>query len=222
MIRAVVFDFDGLILETEEPWFELWQDVFRAHGQVLAFETYAALIGTSVAAFDPYRHLEERTGRPIERESLRREMRRRYDDLIRTRPVQPGVDDYLSAARRLGLGLAVASSSDRAWVHGHLGRLGLLDRFDAICCAEDVERVKPDPALYLLAAERLSVEPREAIAIEDSPNGITAARRAGLYCVAVPNALTTRLAIDVADLRLASLVDMPLDDVIARANALTG
>jgi beta-phosphoglucomutase-like phosphatase (HAD superfamily) len=113
--------------------------------------------------------------------------------------------------------LAVASSSSRAWVAGHLQRLGVLERFEVLKCSDDVERVKPDPALYRAACEHLGVPPARAVAIEDSPNGILAAKRAGLFCVAVPNALTGRLVLDAADLRLASLSELPLANLLTLA-----
>ena len=125
------------------------------------------------------------------------------------------VHDYLAEAGRLGLHLAVASSSSRAWVHGHLTRLALHQHFFCIKCRDDVSHPKPDPALYQAALEALGVEPQEAIALEDSPNGILAAKRAGLFCVAVPNPLTSQLSLAQADLQVASLADLPLTRLLA-------
>jgi HAD superfamily hydrolase (TIGR01509 family) len=123
---------------------------------------------------------------------------------------------YIADAKRLGLKLAVASSSDRAWVERHLERLGLLKEFDCIKCAEDVEQVKPNPDLYLAVLDELGLRALEAIALEDSPKGITSAKAAGVFCVAVPNALTRQLATDHADLRLDSLAEVPLEALISR------
>jgi beta-phosphoglucomutase-like phosphatase (HAD superfamily) len=124
-------------------------------------------------------------------------------------------DDYVEEADRRKLKLAVASSSGRRWVVGHLERLGVAHRFDAIKTADDVERVKPAPDLYLAAVAALGLKPYEAIALEDAPNGLHAAKRAGLFCVAIPNALTGRLPLDHADLRLVSLAHTPLDALLA-------
>ena len=140
----------------------------------------------------------------------------RVAELIAFEPVRPGVRDYLDAARRLGLGLAVASSSSRRWVAGHLERLGLADRFDVLCCAEDVTRVKPHPDLYVAALKALGAASVAAIALEDSPNGVLAAKRAGLFCVAVPNPLTAKLDLSAADIRLASLDELPLPALLRR------
>jgi len=108
----------------------------------------------------------------------------------------------------MGPTLAIASSS-RKWVEGHLLRLGLLDRFHILRCSGDVPRVKPDPALCLAVLEATAVRAGDALALEDSPNGVLAAKRAGLACAAVPNALTARLDLGAADLRLASLAACP-------------
>src|SRR5262249_54309165 len=121
---------------------------------------------------------------------------------------------YVEAAAGLGLKLAVASSSSRDWVAGHLDRLGLLGHFDVLKCSDDVVQVKPDPGLYRAVLDALGVVPHRAIALEDSPNGIAAAKGAGLFCVAVPNALTGRLVLDGADLRVPSLTELPLAQLL--------
>jgi len=133
--------------------------------------------------------------------------------LMTAQPLLPGIASCVSSARTRGLKLAVASSSTHKWVTRNLERFDLLDQFDAVCTRDYVEAVKPDPALYLLALERLGVASAEAIAFEDSPNGILAAKRAGIFCVAIPNPLTRELSLDLADRRLASLEEFSLDDV---------
>lgn len=219
MIRGLIFDFDGLMLDTEGPDYQSWQETFQTHGRHLPFETWSAYIGGSAHAFDVYVHLEAALGRPVNRAAIRTVRRQRYAELVAAQEILPGVGDYIDAARRLGLKLGVASSSSREWVAGHLGRLGLDAHFDAIRCADDVARVKPHPDLYLAALAALDLHSHEAIALEDSPNGARAAKAAGLFCVAIPNPLTCELPLDHADLRLASLADLPLDGLIARINA---
>jgi HAD superfamily hydrolase (TIGR01509 family) len=213
MIRAIVFDFDGLILDTELPEFQSWQEIYQAHGCTLPFAVWAMCIGTT-EAFDPYAYLEEQLGRAIDREAVQRQQRQQCDALIAVQAVLPGVHDYIAEARRLGLQLGVASSSSRAWVHGHLTRLELSQHFVCITCRDDVLRTKPDPALYQAALAALGVRPEEAIALEDSPNGILAAKRAGLFCVAVPNPLTRQLSLHQADLQLPSLAAFPLPQLL--------
>ncbi len=214
-MKLIVFDFDGLILDTEVPVYDAWQELYGEHGHVLPLETWAECIGTA-DTFDPCVDLAQRVGRALDATVLLRRHRTRTDALIAGQRVLPGVVEILDEARGQGLTLAVASSSSRAWVEGHLGRLGLLDRFHAIRCAGDVPRVKPDPALYRAVLQATGVAAADAVALEDSPNGVLAAKRAGLACVAVPNALTAQLDLGAADLRLASLAEISLATLLAR------
>lgn len=218
MLKAAIFDFDGLILDTEAPVYDVWQAIYAEHGYQLDFARWAQCIGTA-DTFDPCLDLEALVGRPLDPAPLRRRHRTQADALIATQPVLPGVREYVNAAHRLGLRLGVASSSSRAWVEGHLARLGLRERFDVVRCADDVARVKPDPALYLAVLEATGVAAPQAVALEDSPNGVLAAKRAGLTCVAVPNPLTVRLDLAAADLTLTSLADVPLEELLTRLGA---
>jgi HAD superfamily hydrolase (TIGR01509 family) len=131
-------------------------------------------------------------------------------ELMKDQPILPGVVSCISAAKDRGLKLAIASSSTRQWVTPNLVKFGLIDHFDVVCTRDFVAAIKPDPALYLLTLERLDVSAAEAIAFEDSPHGILAAKRAGLFCVAVPNQLTKGLPLDGADLRLNSLEEFDI------------
>jgi len=214
VIRALVFDFDGLIVDTEIPIFRVWQRIYRERGQDLPLDNWLTTIGTSSAAFDPARELGVRTGEQIDPRVLRTLERLYYQEATAMQQLLPGVAEYLSVARKLGLKTAVASSSTRKWVMEHLDRFGIGRHFDAIVCREDVKRTKPDPDLYRTALQRLEVQPAEAIALEDSSNGIHAAKAAGLFCVAVPNPLTADLDLSEADLRLLSLEAMPLPTLL--------
>jgi HAD superfamily hydrolase (TIGR01509 family) len=217
-VRLIVFDFDGLILDTEAPVYDAWQEIYDEHGQSLSFDKWATCIGTA-DTFDPCVDLAGLVGRALDAEALRQRHRTRCDDLIAARTVLPGVREYIGEAQRLGLTLGVASSSSRRWVDGHLRRLRLREAFAVLRCSDDVSRVKPDPALYLAVLDAAGVPARDAMALEDSPNGVLAAKRAGLACVAVPNPLTARLNLDAADLRLASLAEVPLSALLARLRA---
>jgi HAD superfamily hydrolase (TIGR01509 family) len=182
----------------------------------LSLNAWAACIGTADLVFDPYADLETQYGRVIDRDAIRARRRPRWTALIAAQALLPGVEDYILDAKRLGLRLAVASSSSRAWVDGHLTERGIVHHFDCIRCADDVARTKPHPDLYLAVLSALDLAPDQALVFEDSPNGITAAKRAGITCVAVPNALTAQLAIDHADLCLASLASLPLEQLLAQ------
>jgi HAD superfamily hydrolase (TIGR01509 family) len=215
LIRALVFDFDGLILDTEEPVYRSWLEVYQAHGEELPFERWVQIVGSTTTGFHPQHHLEERIGRPLPKEVLDRRIGRRTE-MILANGLLPGVVSHLDAARDLGLELGVASSSTREWVSGHLSRLGILDRFECLRCRDDVAHVKPEPDLYVAVLECLGVAPSEAIAIEDSPNGIAAAKRAGMRCVAIPNSITAQLDMSHADLLLRSLAEVTLAQLLER------
>jgi HAD superfamily hydrolase (TIGR01509 family) len=217
---VVVFDFDGVILETEGVELQVWQEIWAEHGEALPVERYVETVGGSSARFDPYAELQARIGRALDRASLRRFRNERGAELLVRAAPLPGVERCLVEARELGLPIGIASSSERVWVEGHLARLGLRDRFDRIVCREDVPRVKPAPDLYLAAVAALGAAPSRALALEDSRNGVIAAKRAGLFCVAIPTAVTRDLVLDEADLRLESLeAGLPLRDLLARAAA---
>jgi HAD superfamily hydrolase (TIGR01509 family) len=218
VIRALVFDFDGLILDTEEPVYRSWLEVYEAHGVDLPFESWVQIVGSTTAGFNPQHHLEERLGRPLPEQVLERRIARRTE-MILANALLPGVVQQIDAARAMGIRLGVASSSTGGWVRGHLERLGILERFDCLRCRDDVAKAKPDPDLYISVLECLGVPPVEAFAIEDSPNGITAAKRAGLPCVAIPNSITASLDLSQADVILASLADVTLDELIRRIEA---
>lgn len=218
MIRAIVFDFDGLILDTEEPIYRSWREVYEEHGEDLPFDRWVQTVGTADSFFQPQRNLEERLGRPLTEEVLTRRKDRRTA-LILSNQVLPGVVQRIDEARTMGLKLGVASSSTQEWVTGHLARLGILDRFDCVRCRDDVAHAKPEPDLFLAAAACLGVEPGESIAVEDSPNGVAAAKRAGMKCVAIPNLITARLDLSQADLILDSLADMTVGQLLERLSA---
>jgi HAD superfamily hydrolase (TIGR01509 family) len=214
-MKALIFDFDGLILDTELPDYQSWASIYQEHGHEFPLDKWATIVGgTAASDFDPHAHLEELAGRTLDREAIWVKRRKQYLDSIESQPVLPGVEDYLDAAGEMGLNLAVASSSPENWVVGHLTRLGLLDRFALVCTADDVERTKPAPDLFLKALEGVGASADEAIVFEDSPNGVMAASRAGIFCVAVPNELTVQLSLEHADMILNSLADIPLGELL--------
>jgi HAD superfamily hydrolase (TIGR01509 family) len=215
-ICAIIFDFDGLILDTEGPVYQSWCDLYAEFNLDLPFSTWSIFIGTMEVPYDPYDLLEEQLGRTVDRQVLEQKRQHHEDSLILGKPIMPGVERYIDEALQIGLKLGIASSSSCAWVTGHLDRLGLLSKFTCIKASDDVEITKPDPALYLAALACLGVKSKQAIAIEDSPNGILAAKRAGLTCIAVPNPLTRQMNLKKADLQLTSLLDLSLDELLAK------
>ena len=213
-VQALIFDFDGTILDTESSEFLAWQAVYQQHGVELTLEYWLPFVGNNSLPFDPVGQLEKQVGEPLDKHSLEAWVDQRKQELNQALRPLPGVLDYLDAAKAMGLKLAVASSSSRAWVEGHLARLGLLERFEVIRTKEDVAITKPDPALFLRAAEGLGVLPNQAIVLEDSLNGVRAARSAGAFTVAIPNLITRHLDLSQAHLVLTSLSDLPLWELL--------
>jgi HAD superfamily hydrolase (TIGR01509 family) len=217
-IRALIFDFDGLILETEGPSYQSWKAVYRSFGISLPFSTWSTIIGTTQGPFNPMQELQKRVKGEVDWEALEARRMASEQALNEAQPILPGVEEYLQDAHRMGLKTGLASSSSRNWVMGHLTRLRLDSFFDCIRASDDVQFVKPHPELYLSVLDGLNVTPQEAIALEDSPNGIQSAKQAGIYCVAVPNPLTKRLQLSQADMVLDSLAEMPLSQLSKKVN----
>lgn len=210
-LRALVFDFDGLILDTETPEFVAWQEVFAQHGLSLVAADWAHVIGSLDHGWDAATEITRATGQAVDRDELRGRWRERHSELLAKETLRPGVAELIRLARTRGFGLAVASSSKRWWVQGHLERLGIFESFDAVATGDEVEHTKPDPAVYSLAVGRLGVPAAACLALEDSPNGIRAAQAAGLRCVAVPNDVSRNLDVSAADLVLDSLAELDVD-----------
>ncbi len=215
MIKALIFDFDGLILDTETPDYLSWKETYEMMGCELPLNLWNNGIG-SESMFDPLAYLEKHTKKPFDRAAVLAIRRQRDDVLLAAQSILPGVETYLADAKEIGLKIGLASSSAHEWVDPHLDRLGLRHHFDLVKCRDDVgNRGKPDPAVYRAALEGLEVDGRDALALEDSLNGVTAAKGAGIYCVAVPNQMTRQMNFETADYRLDSLDQLPLTLLIA-------
>ncbi|MBN2623147.1 MAG: HAD-IA family hydrolase, partial [Acidimicrobiales bacterium] len=210
---ALLFDFDGLILDTETCTYETVVEIFAEHGATLDVGWWHSILGNGGHAHWT-EVLGEQLGRPLDRPVLVARAERRRLAVMHTLPVCAGVADLLDAAAVEGVPAAVASSSSADWVEGHLARLGLRDRFDAVITRDDVggdgARTKPEPDLFLVAAEALAVEPARCVVLEDSPNGVAAGRAAGMAVVAVPGPMTASLDLSAAHLVVPSLVEVDL------------
>lgn len=204
---AVVFDFDGLFMDTEWCEYRTVADAFEAHGTNLALEDWVGFIGTT-----DHPHwadiLEERLGHSIDRSVWVPARRLAAVKCARALDLLPGVIDLLDALADAGVPIGVASSSPAEWVLMHLGERELTSRMGTVVTGDEVLRTKPDPALYRIACERLGVEPSQSVAIEDSVHGITAARSAGMSAVAVPSSLTVGMDFSHADLEVASCAEL--------------
>jgi HAD superfamily hydrolase (TIGR01509 family) len=215
-VRAFLFDFDGLILDTETASRAGWVWLYHEHGHELPPEKWALMVGT-IGGWDPMGHLETLVGEALEEEALNERRHAHELSLLEVEELRPGIAEYLAAAERHGLKRAIVSSAPRRWIDMHLARLERAIGWDAIVTADhDEERAKPRPTLYLEALDVLGVSPEEAVVFEDSPNGIRAAKAAGIFVVGIPNSVTRELGLGEADLVVESLADLPPDELLAR------
>ncbi len=212
MIRALIFDFDGLILDTETPLIDSYAEVHRAHGVGFDRAVFVRSVGHADYAFDPWHGFSphaDRAGLEAERKTWK-------DALLLRQPILPGVVALLDAAQTLGLRIGLASNSEHWWCDSHLQRIGLFERFEFIACREDAPSPKPEPDLYKLVLNRFGLRGHEAIAFEDSHTGSLAAKRANLFAVAVPNPSTAHHDFAHVDLQVASLADVDLAGLMGR------
>lgn len=190
MLRHLIFDFDGLIADTETAIYQAWRELYQSQGQDLPLETYVQCVGSTFHTYDPMAELERLTGQGIDWEPLLERKDARIAELHRQMRPLPGVRELLEEARSLGVECAVASSSQESWVIPWLDRLELRTFFRHICCRDEATRPKPAPDLFLQAMERLGTDPHHAMVLEDSANGLRAALAANVPCFIVPNEIT--------------------------------
>lgn len=188
--KAVLFDFDGTVVDTEWAIFQAWVRTYEREGHELPVTTYVQCIGSDFDTWSPKTHLEELTGKsfPWEALDISRNLEIRED--LTHQGAVPGMAEMLAQLAATDCRLAVVSSSSHEWVDGWLGKLDLARWFEATVCRGDAPRIKPAPDLYLAAAERLSLEPAECVVIEDSFNGMRAAKDAGMTAYVIPNRIT--------------------------------
>ena len=216
MVKALVWDFDGLIMDSEDADCSAWREEFEAAGVAITVAEYADwwlrwALRRQVPMLD---RLVERAGRGIDTQAVSRRRQARYYQLCADLPARPGVVAWLERAQVLGLQCALAANDGTGRVLAHLDRLGLTSGFEVVVTAHRMAP-KPAPDLYLTALERLGVAAGEVVAIEDSPHGVAAAKAAGLWVVAVPNQVSATLDLTAADVIVANLHTVSLEEVLA-------
>jgi putative hydrolase of the HAD superfamily len=207
--KAFIFDFDGLIIDTEMPTHQALNEFFNEYGLTFELAEFQSYIGRPPGSFNPIKMVEDRANVKLDFEAESKRIEARTLEIIESQPVLPGVLDYLNFAKDNKIGIALATSSPSWWAVSHLTRLGLIEYFDHLCTFDDVEFGKPDPGLFLLAINRLNVKNSEAIIFEDSANGLIAAHEAGIFAVGIPNQATRGLIEHQADYLLSSLAELP-------------
>ncbi|WP_328477047.1 HAD-IA family hydrolase [Actinoplanes sp. NBC_00393] len=218
VIRALIFDFDGLLMDTETTLLDSWRHEWRRHGLELDESTFFADHGGDMSEHR-YAVLAGAVGPGFDRAASHARRIAYREGLHEGLGLAAGITAWFGEAERLGLRLAVASSSVRSWVAGNLARTGDLDRFEVLACGDEVTAYKPDPAVYRLALDRLGLPPEQALAFEDSPHGVAAAHAAGLRCVAIPNPFTDAARYARADLVLPTAAAVNLTEVLERCAA---
>ncbi|MDN3436812.1 HAD family hydrolase [Planococcus sp. APC 3900] len=213
MIKGIIFDFDGLIFDTETHQYHILQEMFSEHGSELPLALWQNEVGTD-SGFSPFHYMEEQTGKQVEHALLEKQYEEKFLSTLAQEKARDGVEDYLRMAQEMELKIGLASSSSYRWVSGHLKNLGLYDYFQCIRTSDHVEKVKPDPALYIQAAQCLELAPENCLVFEDSAHGATAAKRAGMGCVIVPNKITSTMDFCEVEHRLDSMADMPLTELL--------
>ena len=219
-IKGIIFDFDGLICDTETPELRAWEALFTDYGLTFPFERYQETIGAVHNDDTPFIFLEEMLKHSVNRFEVKERFTIFRNKLIEIEPIRPGILIYLKAAKGLGLKIGLASSSPRSWIDFHLNRLSITDFFSCIKTLNDVSKTKPDPELFIKALECMDLNPHEVIALEDSPNGVSAAKKAGIFVTVFPNEVTRVFDFDVADLVVNSLEEMPFDELLGFYNNL--
>jgi HAD superfamily hydrolase (TIGR01509 family) len=215
-LLAILFDFDGLLMDTESSMLASWQHEWRQHGLELDTTAFWADHGGDVSQ-ERYADLARAVGPGYNRAASHARRLAFRDELNRGLGLSAGMADWLAQARAARMRLAVASSSSLSWVSEHLSRAGCLEDFDVLAGGDEVAAHKPAPDVYLLALDRLGVRPSTAVAVEDSAHGVAAAKAAGLRCIAIPNSHTDPGRYGAADLVLASAADMALSQALELA-----
>ena len=212
-LQSLIFDFDGLIVDTEKPGFDSWNELYSEFGQKLTLDDWRQATGY-VGGFDPALHLEGLLGRQLDWGNLAPKREARNWELTLKQTVLPGIRELMNAAVNAGMRIGVASNSGFGWVNDGLERLGLRGFVGAIVTRDMVLNPKPAPDAYLKTAETLQVSPDRTVALEDSEPGCRAAKAAGIRAVAIPNQFSERQDLSMADLVVPSAKGLSLERLV--------
>lgn len=215
MIKGIIFDFDGIIIDSETPAYQAWEETYRYYHQTFPLDQWRTIIGTADGKFDPAASLATRIKNQVSLEAITRQEQEIENALISKTELLPGIRNYLQSAKEMNIKIGISSSATADWVSSHLARLQISSYFNAITTQEEVELTKPYPYLYEKTINKLGLYPYQVIAIEDSPLGVTAAQTAGIFTIAVPNPMTRQMNLSHADLVVDSLDHLSLTDLLA-------
>jgi HAD superfamily hydrolase (TIGR01509 family) len=213
MLKAVILDFDGTILDTETPEYKIWEEIFQEYNQILPLELWVKYIGTTWGSFDPGLYLQELCHVNIDVKEIKSFAREKYLQILDISPLRPGVEELITTLADESIPVALASSSPFHWIKLHLEYRGLLEKFSFISTADDVRVVKPAPDIYINLLNKMMLLPEDVITFEDSPNGIKSAKSAGIFSIAVPNDITMHTDLSDANMIVSSIKDIPFSEL---------
>ncbi len=214
MIKALIFDFDGLIIDTESAIIEAWRKAYVLCRIEFPVDRFNAVVGHADIPFNPWDDFKDRNDLPMPPDQWKEHIDQSVLRAVEAKPVLPGVLQTIEIAKDRKLPIGVASNSKHDWVDSHLKRLGLFDQFDAIRCRDDVQKPKPSPDVYLALLDFFNLKGENTLAFEDSSTGVLAAKKAGLHCVAIPGPATASGNFRQADFVIRSLAEQPLLDLL--------
>jgi HAD superfamily hydrolase (TIGR01509 family) len=212
-LQAIVFDFDGLIVDTEGPGFISWSELYERFGQKLTLDDWRHATGY-VGGFDPGLHLEKLLGHKLDWGDLAPARESRNWELTLHQSTLPGIERLMVDACNRSIKVGVASNSGFGWVDQGLERLGLRHFAEAIVTRDMVVNPKPAPDVYLKAVQTLQADPYYCVALEDSEPGSRAAKAAGMQVVAIPNQFSERQDLSVADLIVPSAESLSIERLL--------
>ncbi len=206
--KGIIFDFDGVLVDTEVAIYNSWVDLYAREGQSISISTYAPCLGAGYSHWDPAAHLEKLTGKTYNWDIETPARQAKLEAELKRTGLMPGASELLDWCDSKKIKMTVASSSSRRWVEGWLRKLGIYERFVGVFCRTDGYPVKPNPALFLAAQDCLGLDSQECLIIEDTENGTISAQNAGIPCCAIPNRMTRTSNLSRASFREESLTDL--------------
>lgn len=217
-IKGLIFDFDGLILDTEYAKFLAWQEIFHFYDLELTYDFIESVFGHVSDSHPVIAYLEEKLERKLDSNNLIQQAADNFHVILADLDLREGITNYFLQAQDLGLKMVIASNARISQISPLIDRLGIRDYFHSILTVEDVTKPKPDPEILNLALHRLGMQQWEVIAFDDSNVGLTAAKCAQIICVVVPNALTMHFHFDDPPFILGSFLDKPLISLLTEVS----
>ncbi len=206
--KAVIFDFDGLLVDTEYAIYTSWLRVFKAEGHPLPLNLFNQCLGSGYTHWNPGDHLEHLTGKTYDWDAVNARRQTEIVSDLEHEGLFPGAQELIERLYKTGIPMGVASSSSHRWVDNWLNKLGITPYFKTVVCRDDGLAVKPAPDLFLKAAENLGVPPETCLVLEDSQNGVTAAVNAGMKVIAIPNRVTREADFSKATCRINAIAEL--------------